>query len=627
VSTPLPTTPGSGAGAAEYHHEPVRDDLLVGLRGWQKDAYHEYFKRPRRDFLLVATPGAGKTAYALTVAAELLARREVATLTIVTPTEHLKHQWAEAAARFGIAIDSAYRNAQGRTGADFHGVAVTYAQVAAHPALHRQRTENRRMLVIFDEIHHAGDALSWGDAVKESFDPARRRLGLTGTPFRSDANPIPFVTYVDEPGGAKRSSSDYVYGYGPALDDSVVRPVIFLAYSGEMRWRTRAGDEITATLGTPMTKDQIAQAWRTALDPAGEWVSRVLEAADKRLTEVRRGMPDAGGLVIAGDHEDARAYAALLRGQTGKRPVVVLSDDPAASKKISAFATSDDRWMVAVRMVSEGVDIPRLAVGVYATSVSTALFFAQAVGRFVRVRRRGETASVFLPSVPVLLAYAAELEAERDHILRARGADAPEEEELEQAQRQRDTPGTFDEPAFQPLNASAHFDRVLYDGGEFGTATAAGSPEEEDFLGLPGLLDPDQVRTLLCQHQNSQLTARSRAAQSSPPPANPARSTSPATRTPLVPSDPDTSRTSSTSAAASASAAPAAPPVSRQALAALRKELNGLVGAWSHRTGQPHGVIHAELRRTCGGLQLPQATAEQIQTRIDMIRRWAISGR
>ena len=409
------TTPRSDAAQTQT----VRDDLLPGLRGWQKDAYHEYFRLPRRDFLLVATPGAGKTAYALTVAAELLARREVAFLTIVTPTEHLKHQWAAAAARFGIAIDSAYRNAQGRAGADFAGVAVTYAQVAAHPALHRQRTENRRTLVIFDEIHHAGDALSWGDAVKEAFDPARRRLGLTGTPFRSDANPIPFVTYLDEPGGGKRSASDYVYGYGPALEDGVVRPVIFLAYSGEMRWRTRAGDEITATLGTPMTSGQIAQAWRTALDPAGEWVSRVLEAADKRLTEVRRGMPDAGGLVIAGDHEDARAYAALLRGLTGKRPVVVLSDDKTASKKISAFAGSNDRWMVAVRMVSEGVDIPRLAVGVYATSVSTALFFAQAVGRFVRARQRGETASVFLPSVPVLLSYAAELEAERDHVLRA----------------------------------------------------------------------------------------------------------------------------------------------------------------------------------------------------------------
>jgi superfamily II DNA or RNA helicase len=574
------------------------DDLQAGLRGWQKDAYHEYFKQPRRDFLLVATPGAGKTTYALTVAAELLARREVATLTIVTPTEHLKHQWAESAARFGIAIDSSYKNAQGRAGADFTGVAVTYAQVAAHPMLHRQRTENRRMLVIFDEIHHAGDAMSWGDAVKEAFDPARRRLALTGTPFRSDANPIPFVTYVDEPGGGKRSSSDYVYGYAPALEDGVVRPVIFLAYSGEMKWRTRAGDEITATLGTPMTKDQIAQAWRTALDPAGEWVSRVLEAADKRLTEVRRGMPDAGGLVIAGDHEGARAYAALLRGLTGKRPVVVLSDDPAASKKISAFSASGDRWMVAVRMVSEGVDIPRLAVGVYATSVSTALFFAQAVGRFVRVRRRGETASVFLPSVPVLLGYAAELEAERDHVLRHPG-ESPEEEEFAEAQRERNTPDTFDDgPAFQALNASAHFDRVLYDGGEFGTATAAGSPEEEDFLGLPGLLDPDQVRALLRTRQSAQVAARSQAAT--------ATATAPGT---------------------ASTEAPQAPAVSRQVLTAMRKELNGLVGAWSHRTGQPHGVIHAELRRTCGGPQLPQATADQIQARIDTIRRWAVSGR
>ena len=298
----------------------------------------------------------------------------------------------------------------------------------------------------------------------------------------------------------------------------MVRPVIFLAYSGEMHWRTRAGDEITATLGTPMTKDQVAQAWRTALDPAGEWIQRVLEAADRRLTEVRRAMPDAAGLVIAGDHETARAYAALLRRVSGVRPVVVLSDDPTASRKISAFASSTDRWMVAVRMVSEGVDVPRLAVGVYATSVSTALFFAQAIGRFVRVRRRGETASVFLPSVPVLLGFAAELEAERDHVVRALSRDP--EAELAEAERSRDTPD-FEVlgKSFEALAASATFDRVLYDGGEFGTATEAGSLEEEDYLGLPGLLDPDQVAVLLRKRQSRQLTARSAAAAALSAPA------------------------------------------------------------------------------------------------------------
>ncbi|HUZ34918.1 MAG TPA: DEAD/DEAH box helicase family protein, partial [Streptosporangiaceae bacterium] len=469
---------------------------------------------------------------------------------------------------------------------------VTYALVAAHPVLHRQRTAHRRTLVIFDEIHHAGDALSWGEAIREAFEPARRRLGLTGTPFRSDANPIPFVTYVEDADGGRRSASDYVYGYGPALDDGVVRPVIFLAYSGEMRWRTRAGDEAAGALGAPMTADQLAQAWRTALDPEGEWIARVLEAADRRLTEVRRGMPDSAGMVIASDHSDARAYAGLLRRLTGKRPVLVLSDDPSASAKISAFATSGDRWMVAVRMVSEGVDIPRLAVGVYATSVGTALFFAQAVGRFVRARQRGETASVFLPSIPALLGYAAELEAERDHVL-ARRDDDDADREFADAQRERNTP---DEPGglpFQALSASAHFDRVLYDGGEFGT-----SAEEEDFLGLPGLLEPDQVALLLRERRAGEVRK----------PAGPARGPAPAL-----------------AVAAGTSKAPAR--ATRETLAGLRKELNLLVRAWHHRTGQPHAVIHADLRRTCGGPALPEATGAQIRARIETVRRWASAGR
>jgi superfamily II DNA or RNA helicase len=295
VTIPAPAT----SDHARRPGKPVRPELLLALRDWQREAYRAYFGEDRRDFLLVATPGAGKTMFALTLAAELIARREVAAITVVTPTEHLKHQWSQGAHRLGIALDPEFSNSAGKTPADFAGVAVTYAQVAAQPALHRQRTLGRRTLVVFDEIHHAGDALSWGEAVQVAFEPSRRRLALTGTPFRSDTNPIPFVTYLRDADGSLRSSADYVYGYGPALADGVVRPVIFLAYSGEMRWRTRAGDELAATLGAPMTSEQLAHAWRTALAPDGAWIMRVLEAADRRLTEVRRGMPDAAGLVIA----------------------------------------------------------------------------------------------------------------------------------------------------------------------------------------------------------------------------------------------------------------------------------------------------------------------------------------
>src|SRR5699024_9205425 len=133
----------------------------------------------------------------------------------------------------------------------------------------------------------------------------------------------------------------------------------------------------------------------------------VLSAADRRLTEVRRHVPDAGGLVIATDQKAARAYAATLEEISGQAPTVVLSDDVGAGQRIEEFSASEDRWMVAVRMVSEGVHVPRLAAAVYATSTATPMFLAQAVGRFVRSRTRGETASVFLPSVPILMAHAA----------------------------------------------------------------------------------------------------------------------------------------------------------------------------------------------------------------------------
>lgn len=560
-------------------------ERLSGLRAWQREAFDEYFRREPRDFLAVATPGAGKTTFALTLASELLARHTVRSITIVCPTEHLKKQWSEAAAEFGIAIDPDFKNGQGALGRQYLGAAVTYAQVAAHPMLHRNRTESRRTLVIFDEIHHAGDALSWGDAVREAFEPAARRLSLTGTPFRTDVNPIPFVDYVQDTNGIRRCSWDYSYGYAPALGDGVVRPVIFMAYSGEMRWRTKAGDELAARLGEPLTQDELSQAWQAALDPKGGWIKKVLAAADRRLTEVRNSTPDAGGLVVASDHEKARAYARILREITGYGATVVLSDDPMASQKIKQFSQSRDRWMVAVRMVSEGVDVPRLMVGVYATSTSTALFFAQVVGRFVRMRRRGEVASIFLPSVPTLLEYAGEMERERDHALDRpmREGELDPDEELDEANKKRDTPDAGEELPFETMEASAEFDRALYEGSEFGGDTPD-SPEEEDFLGLPGLLEPEQVSQLLRKRKaDQQANERKEPQQPQQPPDH-------------------------------------------QVLAELRKELNGLVGAWHHRTGRPHGMIHNELRQTCGGPPIAQASAEEIRQRIAKIRAWATGG-
>ncbi|KLO47072.1 DEAD/DEAH box helicase [Mycobacterium nebraskense] len=557
------------------------DDGGRALRGWQRRALVKYLAGQPRDFLAVATPGSGKTTFALRVAAELLSQRAVEQITVVVPTEHLKVQWAQAAARHGIALDPRFSNSDAHTSGEYHGVMVTYAQVAAHPTLHRVRTEQRKTLVVFDEIHHGGDAKTWGDAIREAFSDATRRLALTGTPFRSDDSPIPFVAYESGADGVRRSQADHTYGYAEALADGVVRPVVFLAYSGEARWRDSAGEEHAARLGEPLTAEHTARAWRTALDPAGEWMPAVIAAADQRLRQKRAHVPDAGGMIIASDRTAARAYAALLTTLTSEAPTVVLSDDPGSSARISEFAAGTSRWLVAVRMVSEGVDVPRLSVGIYATSASTPLFFAQAIGRFVRSRRPGETASIFLPSVPNLLQLASELEAQRNHVLGEPHRPADDPLDGDPAIR-RQTEKTETDTGFTSLGADAELDQVIFDGSSFGTAAPAGSDEEADYLGIPGLLDAQQMRELLHRRQDEQLQRR---------------------------------------AAQGATAAMSAPPSMHGQLRELRRELNTLVSATHHRIGKPHGWIHSELRRRCGGPPIAAATREQIQARIEALRR------
>lgn len=584
----------AGSFAAEHLSPSFPERAAWGtagkLRAWQAEALDAYFVNEPRDFLAAATPGAGKTTFALRLATELLSRRIIERVTVVAPTEHLKRQWAEAAARVGLPIDPDFRNAEGRYARHYKGVAVTYAQVAMRPSLHKDITESYRTLVILDEVHHGGDALSWGDGIRDAFERATRRLSLTGTPFRSDTAPIPFVTYLPDRQGIRTSITDYNYGYGRALSDGVVRPVIFMIYAGQMRWRTKTGDEMEARLGEGNTKDITSQAWRTALDPRGEWIPAVLSAADRRLTEVRNSIPDAGGLVIATDHYAARAYADLLQQITGESVTVVLSDEKEASDRIAEFSAGESRWMVAVRMVSEGVDVPRLAVGVYATSASTPLFFAQAIGRFVRARRRGETASVFLPNVPTLMALANALELERDHALDRPSSEGgegdlwnPEDALVAEANREgRASEALTEQFAFEALGSEATFDRVLYDGREFGGFAVPGSDEELDFIGLPGILEPDQVHDLLLQRQQRQSRRHS-------------------------------------SRPAAADRHPPAP--LHRTLKEQRQLLNSLVGLYSKNSGEPHGLIHAELRRVCGGPAVAQASVSQLQARIEWLRK------
>ncbi|HEY7045976.1 MAG TPA: DEAD/DEAH box helicase family protein [Jatrophihabitantaceae bacterium] len=548
------------------------------LRTWQREALAAYEQEVRRDFLVTATPGAGKTTFALTLAAGLLERRSVDRLIVVCPTDHLRTQWAEAAALIGLALDPNLPNSVGPVRADVLGYVTTYAQVAAKPRLHAARTSARRTLVILDEVHHAGDGLAWGDAVAEAFADAVRRVCLTGTPFRTRPDElIPFVRYDPDTDGGRQSHADYTYGYREALRDRVVRPVVFAAYTGTSRWRNSAGEVVAASLSEGGTKRTEATAWRTALNPNGKWVPHVIAAMDERISHLREtGMSDAAGLVLASDQDDARAYAEIVERVTGEAPLVIVSDDPKASAKIEAFATGDQRMAVCVRMISEGVDIPRAACLAWMTSYRTPLFFAQAVGRVVRARGRHESATVFLPAVRPLLALAAELEDERNHVIPPPSTSDDQILDVEEVEREA---GEGNE--YEALDAEAQFAHVLHGGRAVVAPEVLDLTEEdEDFLGMPGLFTPEQTATLLAQRD---AVARRRASAADP-----------------------------------GDDAETVPALSGwRAAAELRREVNRLVSVVASRSGQPHAQVHAQVRRAVPGPPSASASAEVLERRRD----------
>jgi superfamily II DNA or RNA helicase len=412
------------------------------LRSWQEEATEAVRAHAATSFLASATPAAGKTTFGLHIAHRMLRAQFVSRVVVAAPTTHICRQWAADAGRYGIDLEPNRPNSDGPESADFHGVAVTYQTIAAGPDMHRLAAGRRPTLLIADEPHHMGDLAAWGLRTRRAFDGARFRLLLSGTPFRSDNSAIPWVTY-DEDG---LSRADYAYGYPQALRDRVCRPITFLPYDGEMEWISD-GRLRSADFDLLLPAAEAARRLRTALSPEGEWMGHVLRDADARLSKVRGdGHPDAGGLVIASDQDHARAIAARLGSVSGEQPELVMSDEPGASRRIADFASSDRRWLVSVLMVSEGVDIPRLRVGVYATAARTELFFRQVVGRFIRStpRPRRQMSYLLMPADPRLKALAHEIELERRHALDlSPGAEEDEGEEMDDSPERPEPGGGF----------------------------------------------------------------------------------------------------------------------------------------------------------------------------------------
>jgi len=538
----------------------------IRLRPWQKAALERFDAATGPDFLAVATPGAGKTTFALTAAVRrMTAPGGPRRLIVVAPTAHLKRQWASAAAAFGLHLDPGWSVANGAVAGDMHGIVTTYQQVATSAAVLRRLAGPS--MVIFDELHHAADDRAWGTAIRHAFEPARSRLALSGTPFRSDTVAIPFLNYLSD-----EARPDYEYDYGAALADGrVVRPIFFPRTNGHMEWSAPDGSTYSADFRDALDDVRANQRLRTALSLDGDWLPTVLGSAHQRLSDIRRTHADAGGLVIATDQDHARGIAETLSSRFGVHPTLATSDDAGASGQISRFAASSDPWLVAVRMVSEGVDIPRLRVGVYATTTTTELFFRQAVGRFVRWSRGvpAQRSYLFIPDDARLRARAFQIAEIRRHSLQKSDRTRPEADPAElDTQRREGNPGDDQLSLFAVISATAT-DTDLH-----------GADHHDD--------DPDD------DFDDPALTLELSALPA------------PAGASGVEPEDPSAALLTRTEH-------------KRRLRDANARAARDLV----RRSGWPHPQVNAELNRLAGIRRVTEATVDQLERRLGHAQRWS----
>lgn len=380
--------------------------MLEPLRNWQLQFIDKYRQHADADFLLAALPGGGKTRAALHVAAEFTQVDRQRRVIIVVPTLNIRDQWYdEARTKYGLRFQT--KEFVGDLKEGFHGAIATYAAVANNSYLYRRLTSKHPCLVIFDEVHHAGDQSAWGNALLYAFENAQKRLSLSGTPFKHDGQRIPFLKV--EPDGFYRV--DFPYDYPTALEDGVIRFVTFKRYDGSLDIGEPDGTSRSVSTETELNEEDGRELLRELIDHH-RFLKSILGHAHDQLMQVRQSRPNAAALAICMDTRHALKVADHLRTITGEEPDIVLSDEEAATSSVKAFRASDRKWIVAVRMVSEGVDIKRLMVLAYLTHFRTAMSFRQAIGRIMRNEQTEVDMEAFclMPNDPVLSQHAKEIE-------------------------------------------------------------------------------------------------------------------------------------------------------------------------------------------------------------------------
>lgn len=379
------------------------------LRKWQRACIQKALARylaGHSHFLCLATPGAGKTLMAARLAQRLFKDDLIDLVLCFSPS-------VIVAKDFGDELETQLeRRCDGSLRAV--GNSLTYQAMLSLGPEFWDLFNQCRVFVIFDEIHHcAGQDLTranaWGQQIISHIQGrAAYTLALTGTPWRSDRIPIVLSHYCNQ---QHQIQCDYRYGIKEAIADNVCRiPRLVLIDNDNLV--LKQGDEISEFSSFTELLEQSRFGYQNLIQSEA-LLNHILTKADRKLNELRRRIPDAGGLVIASSVAHAHLIFRLLYQVTGEHAVVATYQQDDAPRRIEQFKNGQQKWIISVGMISEGTNIPRLRVGCYLTRVKTELHFRQVLGRLLRSSGlQNEEGFLYMPAEPTLIEFSSRIGAD-----------------------------------------------------------------------------------------------------------------------------------------------------------------------------------------------------------------------
>jgi superfamily II DNA or RNA helicase len=407
------------------------------LREWQQAALlaiAEEWETPGSKVLVAACPASGKTLCASAAIKQALSDERVELGIIVVPTVNVKEQWRERLEALGIDAHASASNEAMRFRRDHDEhitggwtvICVTYAQLAQDAELFAEIARRHPVCLVADEVHHADDKESFGRALTLVAENAKLRLALSGTPFNTTGGSLAMCdteTSQDDDGRIIiKALPTYSYSYGNALkaSDKPCRPVEFIKVFGKgvTRYRTIATREEWAKV-VDLARENKTDTLGALLDTDSDFVEEMMQQALNEFAKIRKQDKRAMLLVVGRDTDHSRKLAVRLSQICEARKLgyslqEIYNDTPKAHKRINQLQGDHTDIVVSVRMISEGVDIPRLRVGLYLTDYLTRMFFNQFVGRFTRSESRlkdDQYSVVIIPAHIILLKFAREIEA------------------------------------------------------------------------------------------------------------------------------------------------------------------------------------------------------------------------